>query len=230
MSATQANSATPASGETAQTQAWRGEFGRAYTDRNALEVHELDELWLKNYGVTRSEINCSFLEGVPKTAKILEVGCNLGNQLALLQDQGYTNLTGIEIQPYALQIARVRLPAVQFHLGSALALPFEDNSIDLVFTSGVLIHIAPADLGQALKEIHRCTRGYIWGSEYFSPRPQTVNYRGHDGLLWKMDYARTYLSLFADLELVRERRLAYIGSSNVDSVFLLRKKHPELNG
>lgn len=216
-------------GETAQTQVWRGEFGRAYSDRNLLDLQQLDELWLTNYGVTRSEINRAFLEELPKNASILEVGCNVGNQLALLQDQGYTNLTGIEIQPYALDIARARLPAVQFRHGSALALPFSDSSFELVFTSGVLIHIAPDDLPRALGELHRCARRYIWGAEYFSPQAQSVNYRGHDRLLWKMDYARIYLGLFDDLELVCERRLPYVRKQNIDSIFLLKKKQAELS-
>jgi pseudaminic acid biosynthesis-associated methylase len=214
-------------GETAQTQIWSGEFGRAYTDRNALTVEQLDELWLMNYGVTRSEINRSFLAGVATESSILEVGCNVGNQLVLLNEQGYTHLSGVEIQPYALEIAQVRLPGASFRQGSALTLPFPDNSFDLVFTSGVLIHIAPDDLAQVMGEIYRCTRTYIWGAEYFSPQAQSVIYRGHDRLLWKMDYARLYLKLFDDLELVRERRLPYLANANVDSIFLLKKRNAE---
>ena len=44
--------------------------------------------------------------------------------------------------------------------GNASKLPFEDNSMDLVFTSGVLIHISPDDLLQACSEIHRVSRKY----------------------------------------------------------------------
>src|SRR2546423_782821 len=75
--------------ETAQTRVWQGEFGRAYTDRNTLETTQLDSLWTRNYGVSRSAINGTFLEGIPRSARFLEVGCNVGNQLLLLQSQGY---------------------------------------------------------------------------------------------------------------------------------------------
>lgn len=170
------------SGQTAQTRVWQGEFGRAYTDRNTLEMAELDALWSRNYGVSRSAINQMFLEGIPRSATFLEVGCNVGNQLVLLQAQGYTQLTGIELQSYALARARSRLKGIALEQGSALALPFEDQAFDVVFTSGVLIHIAPDDLPQAMREIHRCARHYIWGAEYFSPELTAVNYRGNDDL------------------------------------------------
>ncbi len=210
-------------GQTAQMRVWQGEFGRAYTDRNTLEMAELDALWSRNYGVSRSAINQMFLEGIPQSASFLEVGCNVGNQLLLLQAQGYTQLTGIELQSYALAGARSRLKGVALEQGSALALPFEDQAFDVVFTSGVLIHIAPDDLPQAMSEIHRCARHYIWGAEYFSSELTAVNYRGNDDLLWKMDYARKYLTLFDDLELVKERRFQYLENDNVDTVFLLKK-------
>ena len=202
-----------------------GKFGRDYTDRNALGSGELDSLWLRNYGVRRSEVSRSFLCDIDKNASILEVGCNIGNQLLMLQSLGYTNLTGIEIQSYALNIAKSRINDVALHQGSALALPFASSSFDLVFTSGVLIHIAPSDLSQALNEIHRCTKQYIWGTEYFSPEPLSVCYRGEEQLLWKMDYAKLYLSQFPDLSLVREQRLKYLQTENVDSVFLLSKRN-----
>src|SRR5437879_5779608 len=176
--------------KTAQAEVWQGEFGRAYTDRNTLDIEALNALWSGNYGATRSEINKFFLQDIPKNASFLEVGCNVGNQLLLLQQMGYTHLSGVELQPYAVAIARARVAAVAIHQGSASALPFATGSFDIVFTSAVLIHIAPLDLPRALDEIHRCAKTYIWGMEYYAPEVAEVSYRGHDSLLWKMDYAR----------------------------------------
>ena len=210
--------------ETPQIKVWQGEFGRAYTDRNTLNPEQVDQLWCRNYGVSRSGINREFLADVPKNARILEVGCNVGNQLLLLQEQGYRDLTAIEIQSYAIETARQRVVGALFRQASALDIPFESGSFDLVFTSGVLIHIAPEDLKRAMFEIHRCARRYIWGAEYFSAEPASVQYRGHDQLLWKMDYAHLYLSTFPDLGLARERRLRYLENENIDTIFLLEKK------
>jgi pseudaminic acid biosynthesis-associated methylase len=209
---------------TQQAVVWTTDFGREYTDRNTLDPCALDELCLKNYGISRRQINENSLRGIAKTDSFLEVGCNTGNQLLLLREMGYQNLSGVELQPYALEIARRRIPNASLKRGSALYLGQPDSAFDVVFTSGVLIHIAPDDLPRAMDEIHRCAKSYIWGLEYFSEEVTEVRYRGRDGLLWKMDYARRYLERFADLELVRQQKLPYRENANIDAAFLLRKK------
>src|SRR5215471_20443748 len=119
--------------ETQQEKVWKGDFGREYTERNTVDVESLDQLWRRNYGVSRSAINESFLGGIPKHAKFLEVGCNAGNQLLMLGHLGWRNLSGTELQPFAIEMARSRLPDATFKLGSASALPWEDCSFDVVF-------------------------------------------------------------------------------------------------
>lgn len=210
--------------KTAQLETWRGDFGRAYTDRNSLTPEALDVSYRKKFGLTRSGLNQRFLADIPRTARILEVGCNEGNQLCALREMGFHNLYGIEIQDYALRRARARLEDAQLALASAFEIPYPDGFFDLVFTSGVLIHIAPADLPKALREIHRCAGGFIWGFEYYSQQPTEVCYRGHQSLLWKADYARLYLDLFDDLDLVRVEQTPYLEDANVDSMFLLSRK------
>jgi pseudaminic acid biosynthesis-associated methylase len=218
--------------KTAQLEHWRSDFGRAYTDRNSLTPDALDALYRRNYGIGRRELNQRFLAEMPRDARILEVGCNEGNQLCALREMGFQNLYGIEIQDYALRKARARLEDVPLALATAFEIPYPDGFFDLVFTSGVLIHIAPADLPKALREIHRCAGGFIWGLEYFSPQPMEVPYRGHEKLLWKMDYAKIYLELFDDLDPVRMEQLPYLEDANIDSMFLLsRNRDPfEMSG
>lgn len=210
--------------ETPQLQEWQGDFGRNYTDRNSLTPDQVDSLWIKNYGISRTDLNRRFLQSVPLDSRILEVGCNIANQLLLLQQLGYTQLYGIEVQSYAIGIARSRTRNINLVQSSAFDLPYRDGFFDLVFTSGVLIHIAPEDLPAALDEIHRCSRRYILGTEYYASAATEVRYRDRPDLLWKMDYARQYLSRFDDLELVKEQRLPYLENSNVDSMFLLRRR------
>jgi len=218
------NRAIRSATETQQERIWKGDFGHEYTERNTVDTASLDQLWRRNYGVARSTINESFLSRIPKDAKFLEVGCNAGNQLLMLSQMGWSNLSGTELQPFAMEIARSRLPSATFKLGSALALPWDDGSFDVVFTCGVLIHISPTDLPTVMDEIYRTTKEYIWGTEYYAPEVTQVTYRDHSELLWKMDFARQYMRRFPDLELVREQRLPYLDNANVDAVFLLRKK------
>jgi pseudaminic acid biosynthesis-associated methylase len=209
--------------ETKQSREWASDFGRDYTARNTFDRAELDALWMAKYGVTRTAINRKFLGVIPPDARILEVGCNVGNQLLLLSGMGYTNLSGIDVQGYAVQIAQTQVPGASIMEGSALDIPFPDSHFDLVFTSGLLIHIAPADLPRVFDEIHRVTKTWIFGAEYYAPTLTEIKYRGHEDLLWKNDFAKLYQRQFADLRLVREERLPYLNSPNTDAMFLLQR-------
>jgi pseudaminic acid biosynthesis-associated methylase len=209
---------------TEQMEKWAGEFGKEYTDRNALSLEDMDALYERNYGQTRTELNERFLEGVDRSIRILEVGSNVGNQLLCLQKMGFSNLYGIELQSYAVELSKSRTRRINIIEGSAFDIPYKDGYFDLVFTSGVLIHISPSDIALAMREIYRCTREYVWGFEYYADKYTEVTYRGHSDLLWKADFARLYLDQFGDLEIVKEQRLKYLDNDNIDTMFLLRKR------
>ncbi len=209
---------------TKQMEKWSGDFGKEYTDRNAFSLEELDTLYKSKYGVTRTELNQRFLEGMDRSIRVLEVGSNVGNQLLCLQSMGFVNLYGIELQSYAVELSKARTKRINIIEGSAFDIPYKDCYFDLVFTSGVLIHINPSDIVWALREILRCTREYIWGFEYYADEHTEITYRGHKELLWKADYAKLYLAQFEDLKIVKEERLKYLTSDNVDAMFFLRKK------
>ena len=208
---------------TKQMEEWAGKFGEEYTDRNLMSLDELDQLYTDKFGISRTELNKEFLDDL-KINRILEVGCNVGNQLLLLKKMGYPNLWGIELQDYAVEIARKRTSGINIVKSSAFDIPFKDSYFDLVFTSGVLIHISPDDIDNALDEMYRCTKKYIWGTEYFSEEYTQVNYRGHSELLWKTNFAKLFLDRFPDLKLVREERYPYLEDKTlVDQIFLVKK-------
>jgi pseudaminic acid biosynthesis-associated methylase len=209
--------------QTQQMEAWSGTFGRAYTDRNALSLEELEALYQREFGLGRRAMNQEFLAALPRDIRVLEVGSNVGNQLLLLQSMGFARLYGIELQPYAVELSKRRTHGINIIEGSAFDLPYRDGFFDLVFTSGVLIHLSPEDIGTALDEIHRCTSCYIWGMEYFSETCEEVSYRGEQGLLWKCNFPQLYLERFSDLRLVREVRYPRTDGANEDVMFLLER-------
>jgi len=209
---------------TKQMEKWGGNFGKEYTDRNVFSLEELDALYKSNYGVTRTELNQRFLEGMDRSIRVLEVGSNVGNQLLCLQSLGFVNLYGIELQSYAVELSKARTKRINIIEGSAFDIPYKDGYFDLVFTSGVLIHISPSDIVRALREILRCSREYIWGFEYHADEHTEITYRGHKELLWKANYAKLYLEQFEELKIIKEERLKYLTNDNVDAMFLLRKK------
>jgi pseudaminic acid biosynthesis-associated methylase len=214
--------------ETKQTDFWSGEFGKEYTDRNTAEnIIAWNENYIKLYGVSRFDMFNTFLSGLDKESKILEVGCNTAQQLSALQTLGFKNLYGIELQPYAVEKAKSITRNINVIQGSAFDIPFKDGYFDLVMTNGVLIHISPDDIANALSEIVRCSKKYIMGFEYFSKESKEVNYRGNKGFLWKMNYAQAYLDKFSSLSLVKEVQYPYIiteEKGNIDSLFLLKKQ------
>jgi pseudaminic acid biosynthesis-associated methylase len=203
---------------------WKGKFGRQYTERNFQTLKEMEELNKKNYGHSRTEINRGFLGKMAKSSRILEVGCNIGNELLCLRAMGFTNLYGIDIQSDVVKAARSRNTDITFLEGSAFDIPFKDGYFDMTFTAGVLIHISPKDIKTAMREIVRCTRRYVWGFEYFADDVEEICYRGHANLLWKMDYKQVYMDAVIGLRLIKAKRYKYLDNKNVDEMFLLEKK------
>ncbi|MGH3986017.1 MAG: class I SAM-dependent methyltransferase [Actinomycetes bacterium] len=98
--------------------------------------------------VGRSKVLLELLSDLPTDARILEVGCNVGRNLAHLYDHGYHHLEGVEISPHAVELLRKTYPQiadVPVHLGPAEdVLPgMATDSFDLVFTMAVIEHIHP---------------------------------------------------------------------------------------
>lgn len=209
---------------TKQEELWAGEFGKEWSRRNLLTPADLDKLYTKNYGCTRKELNFEFLDKLDRSIRILEVGSNTGTQLIMLQEMGFKSLYGIDILDFAVELAKTRTKNINIIQGSAFDIPFKDGFFDLVFTSGLLIHFDPKDVKDVLKEIQRCTRKYIWVFEYFADTYTKIDYRGHEDLLWKANFAKLFTDNFKDLKLVKEKRLKYLENDNVDTIFLLEKK------
>ncbi len=205
--------------KTEQEEFWEGEFGDEYTLRNA---GDWDQFYRNQWGISRTELNEYFLLDIDRESRILEVGCNRANQLQILSEQGFKNLWGLEINKHAIELAREN-KCFNLVEASAFDIPFKDDYFDLVFTSGVLIHIAPNNLKSIMNEIHRVTKRYIWGFEYFSEECEEIEYRGHTNRLWKNDFMKLYLDNFSDLRIVKSRKVEYLKNDNVDMMFLLEK-------
>jgi pseudaminic acid biosynthesis-associated methylase len=206
-----------------QLEKWTGNFGQEYTERNRSSLSAMEKLYKHHFGVTRTEMNLQFLDGFDRSMRILEVGCNIGNQLLCLQRMGFENLYGIEPQDYAVETAKRRVKGIQIIKGNIFDIPFKDGYFDLVFTSGVLIHISPQNIKKALKEIYRCSRKYIWGYEYYSEKYEEIPYRGETGLLWKMDFIKAFRKTFPDLKPIEVQLFKYVNNDNLDIMFLLKK-------
>ena len=207
-----------------QMKRWTGKFGNEYVDRNPQTMIEMDNLYVSNYGITRTKLNKEFLDKFNKNVRILEVGCNVGTQLKMLQKRGFEKLYGIELNNHAVELSKKLTKNINIIRGSGFDLPFKDNFFDLIFTSGVLIHINPKDIDKIMKEIYRCSKKFMWGFEYYADKYTEINYRGNKNLLWKANFSKIYLDSFNDLKLLKEKKVKYLNNKNIDVMFLLKKK------
>ncbi len=177
--------------------AWAGSFGAEYTQRNSASADALRgraRMWAR--------MGQAFHDDPPKSA--LEVGCNLGLNLRVLPGLFDMELSAIEPN----EAARERvlkdgvLPADRLFAGFGDKIPLGDGAVELAFTTGVLIHVHPDHLNATVDEIVRVSSKYVICSEYFSPRPETLTYRGNEGLLFRNDFGSVYMDRHPELKLV----------------------------
>lgn len=90
--------------------------------------------------------------------RILDVGCATGRLLHKLAKHGYTNLSGVDLAPRIIEVARKKLSNFNVNLDLKTAdseddLPWPDNSFDIITLTGVIHHFYR--LNDALKEAYR---------------------------------------------------------------------------
>jgi ubiquinone/menaquinone biosynthesis C-methylase UbiE len=95
---------------------------------------------------------------LPREVRVLEVGCGRGIALPVLATVlRPTRLVGLDLEPALLERARVHAAAtrtaVELVPGDVRAMPFPEESFDLVIDFGTCYHIARPD--KALAEIER---------------------------------------------------------------------------
>ena len=182
---------------TSQLEEWKGEFGQDYIARNQITEDKLKP------GTTAFGRMLHKATGIDS---IFEIGANIGLNQYYLNSlfKGSVSLNAIEPneQAYAELVNGEHFKLDQSWNCAGFELPCEDASFDLVFTSRVLIHIAPEDLLQMTSEIVRVSKKYVLCCEYFNDNPITINYRGKDGLLFKRDFGKFYLENFPNLKWV----------------------------
>jgi ubiquinone/menaquinone biosynthesis C-methylase UbiE len=92
-------------------------------------------------------------------ARILDVGCGKGFLLyEFTQVVPHCEVVGIDISQYAIENAKEEIRGA-LETGNANALPFADQSFDLVYTINTLHNLYLNDLHAAVKEIQRVGRG-----------------------------------------------------------------------
>ena len=163
---------------------WEGQFGDEYSERWKV-VADRTEFWR----------NISKFH--PR--RVLEVGCNVGNNLFYLKNVSNAKLFGVDINDLSLKMA---YPIASYLKAEAKDLPFKDGYFDLVFTVGVLIHQPDSTLPRVMSEIYRCSSKYILFAEYLGDPTTTTTYRGNGAAVFRREYDKIWEAMYPELKLV----------------------------
>lgn len=146
----------------------KGKISKGITPESGWTISETQEYWKvkanqeeddnrpENYANSPSnEIRAKFFLNklknlqIKKEEPILELGTNAGYVMSFLYNNGYRNITGIEINSNALKTMKEKFPdgynnCNLINDSLEVALPkLTDNSFSLVYSMGVLMHIHP---------------------------------------------------------------------------------------
>ncbi|MCB1985235.1 MAG: class I SAM-dependent methyltransferase [Burkholderiales bacterium] len=91
-----------------------------------------------------------FLESMPERAKILDCGCGPGQDSEVFAKLGYT-VTGIDITPEFIAMAKQRVPAADFIQMDMRAINLPADTFDGIWVSFSLLHIHKTDVPQVLR-------------------------------------------------------------------------------
>ncbi len=94
------------------------------------------------------------------TGRILDIGCGIGALVQELLKQG-ADAYGLDVSSVAAARCN-RFAPERFYVGSAVSLPFSDESFDSVVSTNCLEYLAPEDVAQALRETHRVSRRQLF--------------------------------------------------------------------
>jgi pseudaminic acid biosynthesis-associated methylase len=162
-----------------------------------LEYMERNHTWDLSLGV-QAWNQMLAAASLDKVQSVLEIGCNIGRNLRILSHASVlpqAKLSGLDVNQTALRqcMSNFNLEKT-YH--SSLASVEIDQFYDLVFTSGVLIHIHPDNLKDSISKLIDFSRRYVLVCEYFSRSPVEIEYRGQSSLLWKRDFGKYIVEEF----------------------------------
>jgi ubiquinone/menaquinone biosynthesis C-methylase UbiE len=109
--------------------------------------------------------------------KILDVGSGTGTMAILIkQAHSSAEMLGIDGDPQILEIARSKARKlgleIRFDQGMSFALPYPNESFDVVLTSMMLHHLTRDDKQTTAREMYRVLRpgGQLFGADFAAPR------------------------------------------------------------
>ncbi|WP_337881090.1 pseudaminic acid biosynthesis-associated methylase [Rheinheimera sp.] len=171
---------------------WAGDFGDNYVDRYKGEVSI----------ASNTSLFSKILNSTKSVSTVIEFGANIGqNLMAIKRLLPNAELSAVEINEKAANRLKREMQDVTVYHSSILDFSSVDE-FDFVLIKGVLIHIDPCELQSVYELLYKACKKYICISVYYNPTPVEVLYRGHEGKLFKRDFAGELMDRYPDLKLV----------------------------
>jgi len=131
-----------------------------------------------------AQIN-DFVRFLKPKSRVLDAGCGFGRDTNLLTQKGL-NVVGLDLSSGLIQIAKKKLPQINFIEGNFLTLPFNDKYFDGVWAHASLVHLeSVVDVKKALKEfnrvlkpegiLHLTVRTNIYGNKFGTEKDKNTN-------------------------------------------------------
>ena len=137
------------------------------------------EFWDKYALQNESRYNEEFAKFIRDLAvslrctNVLEIGCGTGIDLRLFPDT--LEVHGVDLNDLALDMAKKSNPLHDFKKDSITKLPFDDSSIDFIFTHKFLNCLNEDDLNAGVSEMYRVSRKYIVNCEMYDKSESTTD-------------------------------------------------------
>jgi ubiquinone/menaquinone biosynthesis C-methylase UbiE len=175
--------------------------------------------------ISKTNFVTTVLSRFPKDAALLDVGCGEGVFVEELLKNGFSNVMGIDENYSSDRVVK----------GSALSLPFQDKSFDVVLFLDVIEHISIEKQEIAIKEIFRILKG---GGTLVVSIPNLAHLASRIGFLLKGKLVRTasvekhpgdrpmreFLDLFVSNRFLLQRRKGFFPT--VPVLYKLVQKKP----
>jgi len=137
------------------------EFWDKYADENEARYNEEFAKFARDLATS---LRCT---------SVLEIGCGTGIDLRLFPE--IFQIHGIDLNDSALDIAKGKIPFANFKKGTITDLPFENSSIDFVFTHQLLNYLDDDTLEKGVAEMYRVAGKYIMNCEKFEETEKQID-------------------------------------------------------
>jgi len=123
----------------------------------------VDVILTNDVGITMPEGTCS--------VSVLDVGCGNGAFLSRLSKRKNINGFGVDLSPQMIANAKALHPSFVFAVSGCEAIPFDDNSMDIITVCAAYHHFP--DVDKFASEAKRLLRagGHIYIADIYLPAP-----------------------------------------------------------